>query len=266
MLPISKAFLLALLAATVGGYLFGATHQIEWLKDISLNIGTEIFGIFLTVVLIDAVIRNSEERERERIRQIAFQQLRIPLLHQLQMLHGMYKACILRPPETPATEIPDLFSDDYFIQIAFLDFSKPAPIFSAVPLQWFDYLRLEVDKFKTAMSRTLEKYAVFLDVNSIALLETLMDSSFISLIVQAPAIRDVDGRENFQRSYNLLAGQGMPQVVREFTDTFCQLVEAYNLAVPHEQKLVLNDGLWRTDMSPRFGSARLADGMRPAIL
>jgi hypothetical protein len=258
LLPLSYAFLFVLLAATIGGYLCGVAQQIEWLKDLSLNVGTEIFGILLTVFLIDAVIRRNEERERNRVRQIAFQQLRIPLLHQLQMLHGMYKGCISRPPETTPTEISGLFSDDYFIQIAFLDFSKPAPLSSAVPLQWFDYLKMEVEKFKTALGRTIEKYAAFVDADSIALLETLMDSSFISLIAQAPAIRDVDRRENFQRSYNLLAGQGMAQLVREFTSTFCQLVETYNLAVPIERKLSLDGGSWRTDVSPQFGSARLA--------
>ena len=116
---------------------------------------------------------------------------------------------------------------------------------------------MEVDKFKAALGRTIEKYAVFLDSNSIEILEKLIDSSFISLIGQAPAIRDID-RENFRGPYNLLAGQGMAAIVREYISTFCQLVEVYNLAVLEERKLVLDSGLWRNDTSPQFGSARLA--------
>ncbi|HJV82038.1 hypothetical protein [Noviherbaspirillum sp.] len=257
LLSLSYAILCALFAATIGGYLWGAAQQVAWLKDLSLNVGTEIFGILLTVFLIDAVIRRNEERERNRVRQIAFQQLRIPLLHQLHMLHGMYKGCIPRQPEIVPASIRELFSDDYFVQLAFLDFSKPAPLSSTVPLQWFDYLKMEVEKFKAALGRTIEKYAVFLDADSIALLERLMDASFISLIAQAPAIRDVDRRENFRRSYNLLAGQGMAELIRKYTEAFCQLVETYNLAVPAELKLALDSGLWRNDMSPQFDSARL---------
>ena len=258
LLPISYAILFVLLAVAVGGYLCGMAQQIEWLKDFSLNVGTEIFGILLTVFLIDAVIRRKEERERNRVRQIAFQQLRIPLLHQLHMLHGMYKGCIPCQPEIVPVGIRELFSDDYFVQIAFLDFSKPAPLSTAVPLQWFDYLKMEVEKFKAALGRTIEKYAVFLDSDSIEILEKLIDSSFISLIGQATAIRDVDRRENFRRPYNLLAGQGMAEIVREYISTFCQLVEVYNLAVLEEGKLALDSGLWRNDISPQFGSARLA--------
>jgi len=118
----------------------------------------------------------------------------------------MYKACISHPPEIVPTVISELFLDDYFIQLAFLDFSKPAPLSSTLSLQWFDYLKMEIEKFKTALGRTIEKYAVFLDANSIALLETVIDSRFILLIAQAPVIRDVDRRENFRRSYNLLEG------------------------------------------------------------
>ena len=43
LLPISYTILFVLLVATVGGYICGAKLEIEWLKEISLNIGTEVF-------------------------------------------------------------------------------------------------------------------------------------------------------------------------------------------------------------------------------
>ena len=212
----------------------------------------------LTVFLIDALIRRNEERERKRVRRVAFQQLRIPLLHHLLVLHGMYKASIPNPPEIRPGEVRELFTDSYFVQLTFLDFSKPAPLSSAVPLQWFDYLKMESEKFKAALGRTIEKYAVFLEGDSVEILETLINSSFISLLEQAPAIRDVDKREAFKRNYNLLAGQGIAELVREYANVFTRLVELYNLAVPGEQKLILGSDLWRNDIAPQFGSARIS--------
>ena len=51
----------------------------EWLNDVSLNVGTEVFGILFTVWLIDEVIRRKDQTERERIVKVAFAQLRIAL-------------------------------------------------------------------------------------------------------------------------------------------------------------------------------------------
>lgn len=259
LLSISYTFLFLLLPASIGGYVCGVKQGVEWIKDVSLNTGTGVFGILLTVFLIDEVIRRNEARERKRVREVAFQQLRIPLLHQLTMLHSMYKASIPSLPENQPVEIRDLFSDSYFIQLAFLDFSKPAPLASAMSLQWFDYLKMEVEKFKLALGRTIEKYAIFLDGGTVELLETLINSTFISLLETFPAIRELDRKEGFSRTYNLCAGTSMAEIVRGYTNEFTRLVELYNATVPAEQKLTVGCGFWRKDIAPQFGSARLRD-------
>lgn len=260
LLPISYAILFAFLAAAIGGYLCGAKQEIGWLRDLSLNVGTEVFGIVLTVFLIDAVIRRNEVRERRRVRRVAFQQLRIPLIHHLTVLQQMYKAAIFNPPERQPVEVRELFTDSYFVQVAFLDFSKPAPVDSVVPLQWFDWLRMEATNFKAALGRTIEKYATFLEGGSVELLEGLINSHFLSLLIQVPAVRDTDIRENTRRSYNVLSGEGMVEFVREYVDKFSSLVELYNAAVLDNEKVRMDDQFWRNDIAPVFGSGRLSGG------
>jgi hypothetical protein len=253
LLAVSYTILFLILGATLVAYIYGSYVGPDWLRDGSLNVGTEVFGILLTVFLIDAVIRRKEERERNRVRQIAFQQLRIPLLHQLIILHGMYKASVLHPPEKRPTEVKELFDDNYFVEIAFLDLSKVAPARNrniAGLLQWMDYLKQESDKFKSALGRTIDKYAVFLDARTVELSEKMINSHFLWYIEGVTIVRDVEVKEKRKRTY-LLSDSGA-DFAREYTSYFSEFVEIYNAVVPADQKITVHADLWNGP----FGSAR----------
>lgn len=258
LLPRSYIVLAIVLFGAAIAYFFASRSEIEWLKDLSLNLGTEVVGILLTVILIDSVIRGNELEERKRVNTVAFQQLRIPLVHQLQMLHGMYKAAATHPPEKKPVAASELFTDSYFVQLAFLDFSKPAPVVSHVPIQWMDYLNMEAEKFKSALSRTLEKYSIFLDVDTIEILEDLLASSFLSVICQLSTLRDLDKNRNINRSFNVFSGQGMTELARAYTESFTKLIEVHNSNVSQEKRIHLDEGYWRNDIAPQFGSARIS--------
>lgn len=257
LLPLSYFVLVIVLIGMIVSYFFASQDSLEWLKNISLNLGTEVVGIFLTVVLIDAAIRRNEAAERQRIKRIAFQQLRVSLVRQLNVLQGMYKATITNSPQNKPTTVSELFTDDYFVQLGLLDLSKPAPVVSVISIQWMDYIQSDVEKFKSAIGRTLEKYAVFLDVETVELLEDILASSFLHMMTQVPAIRDLDRKENFLRQYNLLAGQDMTELIRTYTGCFIKLVDVYNQNVPTDLQIKLDEGHWRDDIAPRFGTGRI---------
>jgi hypothetical protein len=227
----------------------------DWVRNITVNLGTGIIVALLTALLIDAIINRKQERERKRYELVGLQQLRIPLLHQFQLLFNIFKASVEIKPQNIYQNLRDLFDEDYFVQLAFFDFSKPAPI--ATPLQWFDYLSHECTKFRDALNRTVEKYSIYLDSETLDVIEQLINSSFISFILQAPAVREVDKRGGFSRDYNFFAGSGMGDIVREYTSLFLKLMEYYNEQVAQENKIVFKDDLWRNDVAPQFGSARI---------
>jgi hypothetical protein len=263
-LPVSYGILLLGLAATLGGYIYGTVSHTDWVAEPSLNLGANIVGILLTVLLIDTVIRRNENTERRRIRRITFQQLRRPLLRHLQVLYGMYKASVLQAPDVRSADIPGLFDARYFAELAFLDFPKPAPVSSPIPLQWFDYLSMAASEFKADLGRTIDRYALFLDSESVELTETLINSVFISLLQQVPAIRDAGHRGQAVPIANIWAGEGMSEIVREYVVSYTPLVEHYNRTVNDEERLTPNDDLWRNDVAPSFGSAREAGWRAPS--
>lgn len=241
----------------VGLYVYSFYGGPAWLKDVSLSVGTTVLGILMTVLLIDMVIRRNEQFDRDRVIGVAFAQMRLPLLLHIRMLQGMYKAALAHMPSNPPLEMENLFGSDYTVQLAFLDFSKPAPILNVQPLTWFDYLHHEIAKFKSAVSRTIEKYATFLEPETVELLESMIASSLLGLLEQAVAIPPIDRQQGFNRQYNLLCGQGVADLIKQHTDLVLKLVFVANSELPREKQLELSADLWRVDVAPQFGSARI---------
>jgi hypothetical protein len=184
---------LAMLAtACFAAYAFILPLSMAGWRGFALNLGTEISGILLTVLLIDAVIRRKDAHDQKRYRRIALQQLRMPLFSHLLLLSGMYKASVERNPAREISNLRDLFSEDYFEQIAYFNVMGPSPAAlqllgpSSVAggkkppsIPWYQYLNSEVERFKEDLQRVVDKYAMYLDPETIDLLEQLANSSFV---------------------------------------------------------------------------------------
>jgi hypothetical protein len=155
-----------------------------------------------------------------------------------------------RPISTPS----ELFDGDYFEQLRQFDFSKDAPTAPKQP--WMDYLAHETQQFKDSLSRTLEKYAIYLPPETVDLIESLLNSSFLSFLVQLPSIRRLDQTEGYRRSYTMLSANGMTDMLREHTDLFKRLASEYEHSVSNGT-LSLSDDPWRNDVAPKIGSARV---------
>jgi hypothetical protein len=257
-LPLISYIILSVLSVISFVIYFNAPSAMEWdwLRHITVNLGTGIIVALLTVLLIDNIIRINREKERKKYQSVALRQLQIPLIHQFHLLFYIFKSSVEIKPQKTYQYVRDLFDDNYFVQLAFFDFSKKAPIWG--DLQWFDYLPRECTKFRDALSRTVEKYSLYLDSGIIEIMEEIINSDFISIVLQAPAIREIDRHEGYKRSYNFFAGSGMCDIVREYTSLFTRLVEHYNELAPQEKRVLMRDDLWRNDTAPKIGSGRVS--------
>lgn len=226
----------------------------EGWRGFSLNLLTEVLGIIFTIVLIDRVLRRREERERMRYCRIALQQLRFPLMEHLEVLFNMYKASVQRKPERRISSLEDLFEDDYFEQVSHLDLSKPAPV--APQMQWGDYLLHETQRFKDALERVVGRYAVPLGPDTVDIAEQLIASRLISMLERFPAMRA--SRPAQFRGWPEPMLYGMGGLVRQYTDAFAALVDIYNDEAPEDQRVAITKkNLWKENVSPRIGSARI---------
>jgi len=230
--------------------------NINILKDFSPNLAAEIFGILLVVFLIDRVIRISQQKESKKRQEIAWRQLRIPLLRHFNLLFNMFKASTQAKPPKVYNAVTDLFDDTYFAEIGFLDFSKPAPVLTPRgSIDWFTHVSHKFSEFKDALNNTVQKYALYLDTDIIDLLEGLINSSFISFMMQASNLPKIDKTKGYKRQYNLLNGLSDP--VKEYTDLFSKLVLRFNQNLVEEEKIKMIDAWWSDNIAPKISSGRI---------
>lgn len=249
---------LAILAvASIVAFIVLPLGQEGW-RSFTLNLGTEVVGILLTVLLIDRVIRRRDKQERERYRSVALQQLRLPLNNHLLLLFNIYKASVEEKPDREISRVEDLFGDDYVEQTAHLDLTSSGPIYP--PMQWFQYLHMEMQQFKDELGHVVDKYAVHLDPETIDLAEQLSNSTLLTVITRGVPLANWVTNGQVQRPFGLLVGpsSAVPEMIREHTDPFSRLVEIYNREALHNRKILVQDHMWRNDVCPLIGSARVS--------
>jgi hypothetical protein len=239
-----------------------------------LSVGTNILVIIIAFMLVDRVIKQREEQERDKYRAVALRQLRIPLNQHLRLLSNMYKASVERKPDTEISNLDDLFNEDYFEQIAHFDVGRPGPASGGVgqpALPWFQYLYLEVEKFKEDLERVADRYAGYLGADTADVVEELLHSPFVGYIRSLPTLATtlrnppLSGMPPWSGALNLLH----PHTLSEHTRLFSKLVDVYNENALDDRKVVVSDGMWSDNAHPHIGSARVPftrenSGQRPA--
>lgn len=234
----------------------------DWVRNITVNLGTGFIVAVLTALLIDNIIRTNQEKERKKYQSVALQQLEIPLVHQLYLLFNIFKSSLEIIPQKTYRNVRDLFDDNFFDHLVFFDFSKKAPIYGPVfgGTQWFDYISHDCKGFVDALNRTVAKYSLYLDSEIVEIMEQIINSFFVKFVLEAPVMREIVKNEGYkQGSCNFFAAPGMLESVREYTGLFTRLVEHYNGFVTDEKKILIRKtdcDLWRNDFVP-IGSGRI---------
>lgn len=236
---------------------FISSAQYPWLKSFALDIASEITGIIIVVFSIDRVIAIEQENQRIKLETVAFLQLRRPLRRHFYLFFYMFKAAIAQKPDKDYKTITDLFDNTFFEELAFLDFSKPAPVFSTLQADWFNYVLRECSQFKDSLNRTMEKYCLFLQPEIIELMEEMINSPFLWIVFNAPVIRQFSSDKNISSSYSLLARPEIRDLLKEYIQLIIVLLEQYNQRVPAEKQINISDDLWGDGVLPKIGSGRI---------
>lgn len=223
-------------------------------RSFYFGLSTELTGAILIIFLVDRIIARNQEEETTRRRTIALRGLRFALRQHLALLVAMFKASVSKQPERDYRTPSDLFDDYYVEQVGFLDFAKKAPVLP--DMRWYEYLASECGRFKEQVNLTLTKFSTDIDPDLLDVLEELVNSPFLSFIIQAPAINVIDQRLGFARSQNLFMGLG--PIVKDYVNAFSKLLELYNANVADMDRVSLPPGIWRNDVAPKLGDSRVA--------
>ena len=225
----------------------------SFLSEISLSVAANIIVLILVIFLIEKIKEISQKHEQRKWEKIALKQLKSPLVHHLGLLFKIFKASIQTNPGRTCTDIFEFFNEN-IEHLKYFDFSKPAPVFPE--RNWSEYLSGEFSKFKEALSRTIFKYALFLEPEMVELIEKIMDSSFMHFILQLPAALQFS-RVYKNPSYNLLHSFLELEKVKKYLYLLKELIEKYD-QLSIEEKISIPKFFWRDNVSPEWGNSRLS--------
>lgn len=228
-------------------------YRDEWTGSYLSNIAAGVIGSLIIIFLVDKVIERNREKERTRLVRIALQRLRIPILWQMTLLCNIYKAAAQGKPTPLPFTFEDTFNDNYYKEISFLDFTKDAPV--TPKRDWFTHLYLMTKSFKEKTERVIDTYGFSLDVSLIDLLERILNSHFHFVIPQMRNIPQVDRQHKFKRVYTMFSG--IESLVKEYVSLMLELVGYFNSQ--SGMSIQLNQDVWRDDVAPKWGSARVHD-------
>lgn len=237
-------------------------YHCDWANAFTSNLSAGFLSALIIAWLIERSLSKQRENDFNRIRVTAFGQVRHQLLRHLGLLIDMYKAAENNPPKSIPKTFDELFNANFYDQIKYLDFSKHKQT-TIFPITWFKEIEGSLVSLRNSITTMINKFAIYLDVDSIEYFENLSNSDLISylLTICSANIQMVDQREGFKRQYTMLMVYDVndhldPIVENHITNCLLPLLNHYNKF--SSQPITVNDlGLWRENSSPKFGSARV---------
>jgi hypothetical protein len=229
---------------------------VDWISSLSGNLVAGFIGTFLTVFFIDKALEKERQARSQKFQRFVLSGLRPTLLCHLNLLCAWYKAASRTLPEPRPSTLDALFGESYYDQIRYLDFSKAAP--THPPVSWFEWTAHELESFGMSIRNVLDKYTVLLEPELVELLDSLENSALTKALITTAGqnLPDIDKRDGIRRSYNVFAGQGFDVETHRHIQSVLKAIAKHNEFAA--RPITVGElYLWRIDVSPHLGSARI---------
>jgi hypothetical protein len=195
----------------------------SWWSGFLAGLTTEIWGILLTLLSVDLILKKRDENKRRRIELIAFSQLRKALcshIHFLAMLAN-------DSGKDKYTRVNDVFDNEFFEKISIFDITQPSNYLSKAP--WYDIIPNSFRGLDRQIDEVVAKYIVFLGVDTLKLLEELKSSIGLSIMLKLR--EQYEGAKGLGYDTSQPLKGGLLADLRRHTSIVLRLVEHHNALV-----------------------------------
>jgi len=244
-------FFILIILILFASYNIGGTK----FNDFYINLISEIIGILIVVFLIERIISKFSENEKTRIIKIAISQLELPLRKHSSMFFEFFRASTLKKPKKEYKSFDELFNDDYYKTIKYLDFSFNAPIIYITnsKVNWYSYIGYEFNIFKDTLNKLLNKYASFFNSDKLMLIENIINSDFLRIIIQI-----CEYSKHIKFAYDNMFGEEIAQEeMKKYLKSLSELINLYNETIKlQDKKIYIKEKYWQENEAPKFGSSR----------
>ena len=212
-----------------------------WLKQFSANLFTAIIGIWVTVLCLDQIIKKKEQRERNRLLNIAYLEISRALNFYLFYLNRIYKVSSKERPEFKET-YDEMYNSEHF-RDAFMncDFTRNAEYSNCT---WGQFIHSKTTDLINTVDLIISKYSFILDADTLSRLELLKGSSWLLVSSQ---MENPEGKRNVIYNY-----------YSEFLNQLFIIAKIITIISNNPRySLRYDSGLWDDNTFDKVGSARL---------
>jgi hypothetical protein len=223
-------------------------YQDEWIGGFLSNTAAGIVGSLIIIFSVEKIIDGNSKKERLRILKLALERLRKPIYSTMSLLVDIYIAASRNKPAIVPSTFEDTFTENYFVEVSFLDYRKETNHGIPVPrkvktLDWFSYLYNTLGLIQKTIEKTIDMYAVYLDSELVEALEKVVNSGIMGTISLA---------------WTLEEGRAPPWMdidndLREFVPVMLRLLELFNSY--SSSPIEMEKGCFENSSLP-WGSAR----------
>ncbi|MGB9966302.1 hypothetical protein [Halobacterium hubeiense] len=221
------------------------------------GVSTATFSSYITILLVDRSFRRQKKNRRKKMRSAALRQLEGDLVSHLNFLVNMYIAASEEHPDKIPETYDDLFTDEFFKTVQYLDFSKEYPTArDSRFIRWFDYAESHLNGFQNAIDQAISQYSMWLDPEVVETLQEIRGSTFSGMVITASEtdMMQLDKEMGYEREYTVFFGY--EEFVEEHTNALLALVQEYEKSQDVELTEVGDLNAWSEEIAPTAGTAR----------
>ncbi|HIE0405293.1 TPA: hypothetical protein ACXI9Z_002108 [Proteus mirabilis] len=254
-----KTPLIVLSILTVVSFFLFTLNEIyswkPWVSSITGNLGVAFLSTIITVCLINMYLSEKEEKEEKKIRNICLISLDKPINEIAYVIFQLVKATTETRGTNDTPCLIDFLKQVDITKIEKLDLFGRAPVYPE--RTWEVYLRTSFVEFTKKIQSFIEKYAYFLDADTIKLCEDIKNHQFIQCIKMIPHLKADHERENMHNPPNAymqlysLKTQNNPTMI-DYLNALEKLVKIVASAKNNEQFIVHQT--WNDNVLPELGS------------
>lgn len=222
------------------------------------NVVADLFGILVTILLVERLLTWQRERNEAPLRAIALRKVWRQMNRLVYMLLYSYKAAAPAGSETPVAL--DALLRAWQREARHLDFRRSAGI-PGGGRSWHQYAAETMSEFETGVLEVIDRYLSVLGTEFAAAAEAVIDDTVFTIVKLGPSIEAQDAAMGWDLARNSFSVRSVEDPNYDSLVHFADLVRAM-----HEVYLRLGGpalGLatvfYDDDASPAWDSGRIAD-------
>lgn len=248
----------------IGSVFLGLSYYFQrdqWILSVFANIGTSLLSTIIIIIFIDRVIYINNKKEKSKIKRTAFISIRFNLQLLLELFIEYYVGSSPNNPEKRCKSFIDMFDDEYYIQLAFLDLAAETSWIKAMDskLNFAELSYHRIHNFNNDIQNVISKYSIYLSSEIVESFEKMLDSPFVRMVDGfSGSIEMMEKIIGKKVPMNAYSGMNTTKYVKEYIELLINTIEMYNSNLKKEDKKIeIPNPIWGMTMGKEPGFARV---------